>query len=215
MTTYDANNVFNIAIKGSFDDCQKIVKDMFVDKEFSNHINMSGVNSINWARIIAQIVYYFYIFYKCNKKDSIVVSVPTGNFGDVYAGYVAKQMGLNIKNLIVATNQNNILERCIKSGEYKPLEVIGSISPSMDIQVASNFERILFYLCKQNSDELSNLMNDLKTKGFLIFHKSVKKFIKDFQQVAVAKTKLLRLLEIFITNINILLILILRLLSNH
>ena len=103
-------------------------------------------------------------------------------------------MGLNIKNLIVATNQNNILERCIKSGEYKPLEVVGSISPSMDIQVASNFERILFYLCKQNSDELSNLMNDLKTKGFFnLSQTQLKNLQKIFQQVAVAKTKLLRL----------------------
>ncbi len=196
MTTYDANNVFNIAIKGSFDDCQKIVKDMFVDKEFSNHINMSGVNSINWARIIAQIVYYFYIFYKCNKKDSIVVSVPTGNFGDVYAGYVAKQMGLNIKNLIVATNQNNILERCIKSGEYKPLEVVGSISPSMDIQVASNFERILFYLCKQNSDELSNLMNDLKTKGFFnLSQTQLKNLQKDFSASSCSEDETLEIIR--------------------
>ncbi len=166
MTTYESKNVFNIAIKGSFDDCQKIVKDMFVDENFSEKINMSGVNSINWARIIAQIVYYFYIFYKFNdSKKPITVSVPTGNFGDIYAGYVAKQMGLSIKKLIVATNQNNILERCISTGEYKPAEVIESISPSMDIQVASNFERILFYLCNQNSEDLSQLMKDLKLKG--------------------------------------------------
>ena len=166
MTTYNANNVFNLAIKGSFDDCQKIVKDMFVDQHFSKKINMSGVNSINWARIIAQIVYYFFIYYKFNDRQKpIVVSVPTGNFGDIYAGYVAKKMGLNIKELIVATNQNNILQRCIVSGEYKPTEVVQSISPSMDIQVASNFERILFYLCDENSENLSKLMNELKSKG--------------------------------------------------
>ena len=124
---------------------------------------MSGVNSINWARIIAQIVYYFFIYYKfTDHQRPIVVSVPTGNFGDIYAGYVAKKMGLNIKELIVATNQNNILQRCIVSGEYKPTTVVQSISPSMDIQVASNFERILFYLCDENSEELSTLMNDLK-----------------------------------------------------
>ncbi len=166
MTTYETDNVFNIAIKGSFDDCQKMVKDMFIDENFSQQINMSGVNSINWARIIAQIVYYFFIFYKFNKNhDSIVVSVPTGNFGDIYAGYIAKQMGLNIKELIVSTNQNNILERCINSGEYKPLNVLQSVSPSMDIQVASNFERILFYACGENSDILIKLMKDLKYHG--------------------------------------------------
>ena len=155
MTTFDANNVFNLAINGSFDDCQKIVKEMFVDQNFAKKINMSGVNSINWARIIAQIVYYFFIYYKfTDRQRPIVVSVPTGNFGDIYAGYVAKKMGLNIKELIVATNQNNILQRCIISGEYRPSKVVQSISPSMDIQVASNFERILFYLCHENSENL-------------------------------------------------------------
>tara|TARA_A100001015_G_scaffold209285_1_gene234297 strand:- start:9098 stop:10486 length:1389 start_codon:yes stop_codon:yes gene_type:complete len=175
MTTYKANNVFNIAIEGSFDDCQKLVKEMFIDKNFADKINMSGVNSINWARIVAQIVYYFFIFYKFNDNQKpIVVSVPTGNFGDIYAGYIAKKMGLNIKELIISTNQNNILQRCIDTGEYKPLRVIQSISPSMDIQVASNFERILFYLCNENSEELKLLMNDLKTKGY--FKLSTKQF---------------------------------------
>jgi threonine synthase len=182
MTTYEATNVFNIAIEGSFDDCQKIVKDMFVDKSFSTQINMSGVNSINWARIVAQIVYYFYIFYKFNNKESIVVSVPTGNFGDVYAGYVAKQMGLKIKDLIVATNQNNILERCIIKGEYKPSEVIKSMSPSMDIQVASNFERILFDLCNKNSEDLCILMSNLKNKGhFNLSSDQVEKLQNNFK----------------------------------
>ena len=180
MTTCNAENVFNIAIKGSFDDCQKIVKDMFVDQDFANKINMSGVNSINWARIIAQIVYYFFIYYKFNNsKKPIVVSVPTGNFGDIYAGYVAKQMGLNIKELIVATNQNNILQRCINTGEYKPLDVAESISPSMDIQVASNFERILFYLCNENAEDLKKLMNDLKTKGYFKLSKKQLENLRD------------------------------------
>ena len=181
MTTYNANNVFNLAIKGSFDDCQKIVKDMFVDQHFAKKINMSGVNSINWARIIAQIVYYFFIYYKfsdCQKP--IVVSVPTGNFGDIYAGYVAKKMGLNIKELIVATNQNNILQRCIVSGEYKPTKVVQSISPSMDIQVASNFERILFYLCDENSEKLRALMNELKNNGFFKLSNKQLETLKDY-----------------------------------
>jgi threonine synthase len=174
MTTCNAENVFNIAIKGSFDDCQKIVKDMFVDQDFANKINMSGVNSINWARIIAQIVYYFFIYYKFNNsKKPIVVSVPTGNFGDIYAGYVAKQMGLNIKELIVATNQNNILQRCINTGEYKPLDVAESISPSMDIQVASNFERLLFEYLDFNSALVTEYMTKLNSHGSFEISKEI------------------------------------------
>ena len=181
MTTYKSNNVFNLAIKGSFDDCQKIVKQMFVDQQFAKKINMSGVNSINWARIIAQIVYYFFVYYKfSDHQKPIVVSVPTGNFGDIYAGYVAKKMGLNIKKLIVATNQNNILQRCIVSGEYKPSKVVQSFSPSMDIQVASNFERILFYLCEENSENLSKLMDNLKNKGYFKLSNKQLKNLKDY-----------------------------------
>ena len=108
MTTVEEKNVFNIAVEGNFDDCQNIVKSMFSDLEFSRSINMSGVNSINWARIIAQTVYYFYTYFKLIKK-SISFSVPTGNFGDVFAGYIAKEMGLSIDRLVVATNQNDIL----------------------------------------------------------------------------------------------------------
>ena len=134
--------IFTILVKGNFDDCQKIVKQMFNDEEFREKINMSGVNSINWARIICQIVYYFYSYFQISSK--INFSVPTGNFGDVYAGYIAKKMGLPIDKLIVATNENDILCRVINSGEYRPAKVKPSLSPSMDIQVASNFERLLF-----------------------------------------------------------------------
>ena len=142
MTTCDSNNIYNIAVKGNFDDCQKIVKQMFNDEQFREKINMSGVNSINWARIICQIVYYFYAYFQMSSKVNF--SVPTGNFGDIYAGYIAKKMGLPIDKLIVATNENDILCRVINSGEYRPSEVKPSLSPSMDIQVASNFERLLF-----------------------------------------------------------------------
>ena len=113
MTTHDEKNVFNIAVKGNFDDCQNIVKSIFSDLEFSKSINMSGVNSINWARIIAQSVYYFYCYFKLNSTKPITFSVPTGNFGDVYAGYLSKKMGLPIDKLIVATNENDILHRAI------------------------------------------------------------------------------------------------------
>ena len=122
MTTIGSNNIYNLAIKGSFDDCQKIVKELFNENEFREKINMSGVNSINWARIICQIVYYFYSYFKLKKKN-ISFSVPTGNFGDIFAGYVAKKMGLPINKLLVATNENDILQRVINQGEYKPDKV--------------------------------------------------------------------------------------------
>ena len=143
MTTVEEKNVFNIAIDGNFDDCQNIVKQMFSDLEFSKSINMSGVNSINWARIIAQAVYYFYTHFKL-EKDNISFSVPTGNFGDVFAGYLAKKMGLPIDKLIVATNENDILHRAITKGDYISKEVRETLSPSMDIQLASNFERLIY-----------------------------------------------------------------------
>ncbi len=172
MTTVDAENVFNIALAGNFDECQKFVKLMFADKDFSSSINMSGVNSINWARIIIQIVYYFFSYFKVATKDEkINFSVPTGNFGDIYAGYVAKKMGLPINKLIIATNNNDILKRVVHSGIYKPSKVKHTISPSMDIQVASNFERLIFDVCSSNSEKISKLMNDLKEYGEFILDK--------------------------------------------
>ena len=165
MTTIGSSNVYNIAIKGSFDDCQKIVKNMFNENEFREKINMSGVNSINWARIICQIVYYFYAAFKFNNKK-INFAVPTGNFGDVYAGYIAKKMGLGIDKLIVATNENDILKRVINTGEYKPDQAKPSFSPSMDIQVSSNFERLLFNIAGEDDKRVFLLMNELSVKGF-------------------------------------------------
>ena len=180
MTTIGSNNIFNIAIKGSFDDCQKIVKAMFNENEFREKINMSGVNSINWARIICQIVYYFYAVFKVDKKN-ISFSVPTGNFGDVYAGYVAKKMGLPIDKLIVATNKNDILRRVINTGKYKPSKVKPSLSPSMDIQISSNFERLLFDILDGDDKKVLSLMNDLTTKGFFkLDQKEIKIIKKDF-----------------------------------
>jgi len=164
MTTIGSSNVYNIAIKGTFDDCQKIVKEMFADNTFREKINMSGVNSINWARIVCQIVYYFYSYFKFNNKKVNFV-VPTGNFGDVFAGYVAKKMGLPIDKLIVATNENDILERVINTGEYKPGKVKPSLSPSMDVQISSNFERLLFYVLNEDDKKVLRFMNDLKSKG--------------------------------------------------
>lgn len=174
MTTTKDNNVFNIAIKGNFDDCQNLVKAMFEDLDFSKSIKMSGVNSINWARIIAQSVYYFYCYLKLDKKKSINYSVPTGNFGDVYAGYLSKKMGLPIGKLIVATNQNDILHRAISSGQYIANKVEQTISPSMDIQVASNFERLIYDVLDQNSSKTKDVMNKFKKdKKYLFDDKSI------------------------------------------
>ena len=166
MTTIKDKNVFNIAINGNFDDCQNLVKAMFTDKPFSKAIKMSGVNSINWARIIAQSVYYFHSYFLIeNNSQPINFSVPTGNFGDVYAGYLAKKMGLPINKFIVATNQNDILHRAISNGKYEAQKVQETISPSMDIQIASNFERLIYDL--NDGDDLAtiNAMKDIKEKG--------------------------------------------------
>jgi len=166
MTTVNSSNVFNIALASNFDECQKFVKLMFADKKFNASINMSGVNSINWSRIVVQIVYYFFSYFKVATEDEkINYSVPTGNFGDIYAGYIAKKMGLPINKLIIATNSNDILKRAVNTGIYKPLKVEHTVSPSMDIQVASNFERLIFDICSCNSNKTLKLMNDLNEQG--------------------------------------------------
>jgi len=166
MTTGKEQNVFNIAINGNFDDCQNLVKSMFADKNFSQDIKMSGVNSINWARIIAQSVYYFYSYFLVeDNKQPINFSVPTGNFGDVYAGYLAKKMGLPINKLIVATNQNDILHRAISKGSYEVEKVHETISPSMDIQIASNFERLLYDLNDGDDIQTAEVMKNIKENG--------------------------------------------------
>ena len=179
MTTVEEKNVFNIAIDGNFDDCQNIVKQMFSDLEFSKSINMSGVNSINWARIIAQAVYYFYAYFKL-EKDNISFSVPTGNFGDVFAGYLAKKMGLPIDKLIVATNENDILHRAITKGDYISKEVRETLSPSMDIQLASNFERLIYYVNNSNSEKTAEIMKKVKQNSYQIEKRDLDIIQKDF-----------------------------------
>ena len=197
MTTIGSKNIFNIAIKGSFDDCQRIVKEMFNENEFRKKINMSGVNSINWARIICQIVYYFYAFFKIGKKN-ISFSVPTGNFGDIYAGYIAKKMGLPIDKLIVATNENDILQRVINTGEYKPGKVKPSLSPSMDIQVSSNFERLLYDVVSHDDKKVLSLMENLKSQGsFKLDKEEVKKIQKNFCAFSVSDNETLKIIKEF------------------
>ncbi|MDB2545015.1 threonine synthase [Candidatus Pelagibacter bacterium] len=182
MTTGKEQNVINIAINGNFDDCQNLVKSMFADKIFSNEIRMSGVNSINWARIIAQSVYYFYSYFLVEDKDRpLNFSVPTGNFGDVYAGYLAKKMGLPINKLVVATNQNDILHRAISKGSYEVEKVTETISPSMDIQIASNFERLIYDLNDCDDGKTINVMKDIREKGkYIIDQERLNKINTDF-----------------------------------
>lgn len=166
MTTIKAPNVYNIALDGTFDDCQNMVKAMFNDETFRDTINLSAVNSINWARIMAQIVYYFYIGLKLGTPDKDVsFVVPTGNFGNVFAAYCARNMGLPITLLGVASNQNDILTRFFESGAMKIEGAYKTISPSMDIQISSNFERYLFDLMDRDSERLTSLMTTFKDTG--------------------------------------------------
>ncbi|QJQ31557.1 threonine synthase [Sphingomonas lacunae] len=159
MTTVIADNVHNIAIDGSFDDAQAMVKRMFADQQVTSSITLSAVNSINWARLAAQVVYYFYTAVRLGAPHRpVAYSVPTGNFGDVFAGYVAQRMGLPIARLIVATNINDILHRALSTGDYSAGTVVPTATPSMDIQVSSNFERLLFDLGGRNGSAIAAQM---------------------------------------------------------
>ncbi|MFU8836375.1 MAG: threonine synthase, partial [Roseovarius sp.] len=169
MTTPVEGNVHALAIDGHFDDAQARVKDMFNDFEFRDGVRLAGVNSINWARVLAQVVYYFTSAVSLGAPDrKVSFTVPTGNFGDVFAGYIAKRMGLPIERLVVATNQNDILHRCLSTGAYRPDGVAPSISPSMDIQVSSNFERALYYAYGQDGGAVAQEMEALKAGGFTV-----------------------------------------------
>ncbi|MBO6719022.1 MAG: threonine synthase [Rhizobiaceae bacterium] len=166
MTTSGARNVHALAIEGNFDDCQALVKAMFNDHAFRDRVGLSGVNSINWARIMAQIVYYFSSALSLGAPDRPVsFCVPTGNFGDIFAGYAAKRMGLPVDQLTIATNDNDILARAIATGSYEMRPVIETTSPSMDIQVSSNFERLLFEAGRRDAESVKRAMEGLKQSG--------------------------------------------------
>src|SRR4051794_7684636 len=176
MTTVHDESVLNLAIEGTFDDGQRIIKELFADLEFKNKYHLRAINSINFARILAQTVYYFYAYFQVAKErdiKSLNFSVPTGNFGDIFAGYLAKRMGLPIGKLIVATNENNILERFIKDGVYQPGEFRSTYSPSMDIQLASNFERYLYYLLDENPSAVDALMDQFKSEGKIVVNEEL------------------------------------------
>lgn len=168
MTTVQAANVHNLAIEGTFDDCQDLVKAMFNDVAFRDAHALSSVNSINWARILAQTVYYFSAALKLRQAQSeISFAVPTGNFGNVYAGYVAKQMGLPIRRLVIGTNRNDILFRFFTQGEMTAQTVEPTLSPAMDIQISSNFERFLFDLYGRDAEKLRASMKTFRSTGRL------------------------------------------------
>ncbi len=180
MTTVSSQSVYPIEVNGNFDDCQNLVKNLFQDLEFKNQYSLAAINSINWARVAAQIVYYFTSFQKID-AEKVSFSVPTGNFGDIFAGWVAKKMGLPIDRLIVATNSNDILHRAISTGDYFQEKVQATISPSMDIQISSNFERLLFESLGRNSKETASLIEKLKNeKGFTINQSSLEFIRNDF-----------------------------------
>ncbi len=166
MTTVMDANVHNIAIEGSFDDCQALVKAMFNDTAFRKDLALAAINSINWARIMAQIVYYVHSALSLGAPGRrVAFSVPTGNFGDVFAGYAAHRMGLSVERLMVATNRNDILARMVATGRYECRDVMATISPSMDIQVSSNFERLLFEMHDGDAGAVSAMMNSLAQSG--------------------------------------------------
>ncbi|CAN7207376.1 threonine synthase [Rhizobium sp. LjRoot98] len=183
MTTSTAGNVHALAINGNFDDCQSLVKEMFNDVAFRDGVALSGVNSINWARIMAQIVYYFTTALALGGPDRMVsFTVPTGNFGDIFAGYVARQMGLPIDKLVVATNENDILARTLDTGRYEMRDVKATTSPSMDIQISSNFERLLFEAYGRDASKVRGAMANLKQSGsFEIEEDALKSIRKVFR----------------------------------
>ncbi|MCP3910900.1 MAG: threonine synthase [Actinomycetia bacterium] len=165
MTTVVADNVHNVAVQGTFDDCQDLVKAMFADTEFRSRVGLSAVNSINWARVMAQIVYYATAAARVAPGAPVSFSVPTGNFGNVFAGWAAAQGGLPIDQLVVASNRNDILTRFLETGEMRADGVVASLSPSMDIQVSSNFERLLFEAVDRDGESVDHLLTEFRATG--------------------------------------------------
>ena len=186
MTSVLDANVHNIGINGSFDDCQSLLKTIFSDLEFKDSYQLAAVNSVNWARVLAQVVYYFSAYNQLGQPKKFDVCVPTGNFGNVLAGYIAKQMGLPIARLIIATNSNDILARFFRTGIYERGDVNFTHSPAMDIQVASNFERYLFYKLDQNAEKLTEFMKKFSETGRAELRFNSERFDRDFVAASVS-----------------------------
>ena len=197
MTTVPELNVFNIAVEGTFDDCQSIVKEIFNDLEFKSAYRLGSINSINWARVLAQVVYYVYATLKLQRDagaEHVHFSVPTGNFGDIFAGYVAKKLiQPAIGRLILATNENNILTRFVLEGRYAISGVVPTISPSMDIQIASNFERYLYYLYNKDAQRVRKTMEEFSKTGELVFSREEREQVrKDFASASIDQDQTLK-----------------------
>jgi threonine synthase len=200
MTTVTDGNVHNIAIHGTFDDCQDMVKALFNDLEFKEKYSLGAVNSINWARVLAQVTYYFWAWLRVTDSGLTPVSfsVPTGNFGDIFAGYVAKRMGLPVEKLLLATNENNILTRFINQGDYSLSGVVSTVSPSMDIQVASNFERYLYHLFLESPEKVRAAFAELKETGKISFSEDEMKRVRaEFCSASVNQTQTLETIASF------------------
>ncbi len=190
MTTPSESNVHAVAMDGDFDDCQARLKDMFNDADFRSEVKLAGVNSINWARVMAQVVYYFTTAVSLGAPHrKVSFTVPTGNFGDIFAGYVAKRMGLPIERLVIATNQNDILHRTLESGEHRKEGVTPSISPSMDIQVSSNFERLLFDLYDREGEAIEQIMGELGQGGFALSQGALERLRAEFDSGACSEAE--------------------------
>lgn len=189
MTTPVESNVHALAVDGDFDTCQALLKDMFNDFDFRDGVQLAGVNSINWARVLAQVVYYFTSAVSLGAPHrKVSFCVPTGNFGDIFAGYVAKRMGLPIERLVIATNQNDILHRTLQSGDHAKTGVVPSISPSMDIQVSSNYERLVFDLYDREGDAVSQLFETLKDAGsFKLSQGALERMAEEFDSGRVSE----------------------------
>ena len=208
MTSVIDANVYNIAVRGTFDDCQDMVKELFGDLEFKEKYSLGAVNSINWARVLAQVVYYFYAWLRVTDEADCPVnfSVPTGNFGDIFAGYVAKRMGLPVDTLLLATNENNILTRFINKSDYSLGEVVATVSPSMDIQIASNFERYLFHLFAENPARVTAAFTELKEHGRILCTPDEMALVrKDFCSVSVNQAATLQTIRDFYADTGYLL----------
>ncbi len=202
MTTVPDENVFCLAIKGTFDDCQAIVKTLFADLEFKKRYFLGAVNSINWARVLAQVVYYIWAYFRVADREAaeqVRFSVPTGNFGDIFAGYVARRMlGARIERLVLATNENDILTRFVNQGDYSLGRVTPTISPSMDIQVASNFERYLYYLYGEDPARVREAMERFRREGRLTFSpEEIARVQEDFLSLSVDQKETLETIRDF------------------
>ena len=202
MTTVPDENVFCLAIKGTFDDCQAIVKALFGDLEFKKRYFLGAVNSINWARVLAQVVYYIWAYFRVKEQEGaekVRFAVPTGNFGDIFAGYVAKRMlGERIERLVLATNENDILTRFVNKGDYSLGEVRPTISPSMDIQVASNFERYLYYLFQEDPQRVKEAIKRFQSEGKLSFSpEALLRVQEDFLSLSVSQEETLAMIANF------------------